>query len=242
MESIVNPVHEEVKNQLLVSTALRLEPEIKKKVRVFEKIGRPAEFKPVNKIANKNIEKEWVSLYEHLCETGICLYVRNPNVRARELYRFVTEEVFKMEVDNSSLPGMMTCFVYDEFYPDHKYDNRQIAIEECIRCFFEKKEFYDFHFSESVQLNDYNALSKIKLHQIINLFRTTYDDTRDLTITARSCSLKDNHCRVTGFYKVILKQAGEDKAKSGGWFVEFLFDDQVECWYISKVQIRGIEV
>ena len=40
------------------------------------------------------------------------------DVAPREIYRFITEELFNEEVDNISIPGLNLCFIYEEFYPE----------------------------------------------------------------------------------------------------------------------------
>ena len=41
------------------------------------------------------------------------------DVEEREIYRFVTEELFSHKMDNMRIPGMMACFIYEEFHPNH---------------------------------------------------------------------------------------------------------------------------
>src|SRR5688500_7056147 len=105
-------------------------------VSVHEKIGLPTQFKPVNEITDDCIQQEWISLYNYMHSHGVDLNVSSPNITARQLYRFATEELFKMETDDTSMPGLMTCFFYDEFHPDYKYDNQRSAVDDCIMYFF----------------------------------------------------------------------------------------------------------
>jgi hypothetical protein len=42
----------------------------------------------------------------------------------RELYRFITEDLFVYEMNNVRVAGMNTCFIYEEFHPNVEYDIR----------------------------------------------------------------------------------------------------------------------
>src|ERR1035437_843918 len=90
----------------------------RKMIKIFDKIERPNHFKPVNEIPEDEIENAWNNLDEYLRKYSIELSVCSPNISDRELYRFTTEELFNHEMDDMNLPGMMSCFTYDEFYPD----------------------------------------------------------------------------------------------------------------------------
>ena len=133
----VNPMPPEIENQFL-ENVLAFEnayQKNKKQLTVFNKLGKPDGFKPVVEIPENRIEQEWNELYTYLLERGIDLQVCSPNVGPRELYRFATEELFRKKIQSFSIPGMMTCFIYDEFHPDHVYDNQVTAVT-CIENFF----------------------------------------------------------------------------------------------------------
>src|SRR4030095_14115384 len=106
------------------------------RITVFDKLGQPRQFRAVKEISDGEIEREWEALYSFMQERGVELSVCSPNVKARELYRFAVEELFNVETDKIDMPGMMTCFIYDEFHPDYAYENSRIAVEECMNYFF----------------------------------------------------------------------------------------------------------
>ncbi len=69
----------------------------------------------------------------------------------RELYRFITEELFIHEMDNIRIKGMMTCFIYEEFHPNHEYDIRQHSTDG-IRSFLNKKsDYYTTYFTKEAE-------------------------------------------------------------------------------------------
>jgi hypothetical protein len=164
--------------------------------------------------------------------------VRNPNISSRELYRFVTEELFELEVENTAKTAVMNCFIYDEFYPDYKYENQKIAVNECIMHFFEKKDFFEFYFSDTIKFNRFKDVSRSELLRMIKIRRATYDSVKNLQVVVKNCSLKGYTCKVTGSYKASFIKAGDEKIKAGKWVVELIFDRPTECWNICNVQIK----
>src|SRR6185437_8242613 len=113
----------------------------RKRIRVFDRIERPAHFKPVAEIPDNEIDSAWDELDSYLNKYNIDLAVCSPNISNRELYRFATEELFDYDMNDIFIPGGMTCFTYDEFYPDHIYDNTRTALEDCIQCILKKTDF-----------------------------------------------------------------------------------------------------
>lgn len=107
-------------------------------LKLYDKIGRPTHFKPVSAITDEDIEPACEKLSDYMQHYGVHLGVCSPNISVRGLYRFTTEELFEQDVNDMHVPGMMTCFTYDEFYPDPYFDNTQAATEDCIKCILQK--------------------------------------------------------------------------------------------------------
>ncbi len=84
-----------------------------KYIKLYDKIRRPVHFIPVAEVADEEIEEEWEALSDFMRNYGVSLDVCSPNVSARELYRFATEELFNGQVNDMNVPGMMSCYTYD---------------------------------------------------------------------------------------------------------------------------------
>jgi hypothetical protein len=82
----------------------------RKTIKVFDRIGRPGHFKPVDAIPEDKIESAWNQLNAFLNKYNIDLAVCSPNISKRELYRFTTQELFDHAMDDLNVPGMTTCF------------------------------------------------------------------------------------------------------------------------------------
>ena len=210
------------------------------RIKVFDKLGQPRHFKPVKEIPDADIESEWISLFEFMRSKGIELSVCSPSVSPRELYRFTTEELFEVETDKIDLPGMMTCFIYDEFHPDYEYDNSRIAVDDCINYFFDKGFFYDHHFAEKVRVNQHAGLTRTELKYVVQNFKNEYDQIVPVHIESKTCNIKGTHCIAKGWYEAAFMINDKSEIRRGDWIVRFVLDKESEYWEINDVQITGI--
>jgi len=116
---------------------------------LFDFINRP-DYTKVEAIPDSLIHTELDRIMNILNENGIQLDTLC-EVEEREIYRFVTEELFMHEMDNMRIPGMMNCFIYEEFHPNHEYDIREHSTDG-IRSFLNKKtDFYTTHFTKEAE-------------------------------------------------------------------------------------------
>ncbi|MEO8711522.1 MAG: hypothetical protein ABI405_05330 [Parafilimonas sp.] len=216
--------------------------EERKTITVFEKIGKPQQFKPVNEIEDVDMEAAWKALHEHISQYGVDLSVCSPKVSVRELYRFTTEELFEHEIDDMNLPGLTSGFIYDEFYPDYEYDNTNAAVDDCIKSILNKEPFeWMHHFTkDNITLNNYNALSQEEFKNIINRFKDAFDEIELNELNDINCLINENICNVEGTHSASGKFANELMQWNGKWNVQFEFDDEYGDWSINNVQIEGI--
>jgi hypothetical protein len=214
----------------------------RKKIKVFDKIGRPTNFRPVNQIAESEIENEWKLLIEHLNQYSIDLDVCSPNISKRELYRFTTEELFDYEMDDMSIEGMTSGFIYDEFYPDHIYDNTRYAVDDCIKLIFNPRQidFMPWLKRKNLSLNDHYPLTEEDFKKRINQFKEAYKDIKLNKLLGIDCEINENCCEVKGEYDISLVLPSEERRVLGSWRVEFELDEDGDYWQIVSVQVENI--
>ena len=214
----------------------------RKKIKVFDKIGRPANFRPVNQITESEIENEWKLLSEYLNQYSIDLDVCSPNISKRELYRFTTEELFDYEMDDMKIEGMTSGFIYDEFYPDHIYDNTRYAVDDCIKLIFgpTQIEFMPWLKRKNLSLNDHYPLSEEDFKKRINQFKDAYQDIKLNKLLGIDCEINENFCEVKGEYDITLVLSSEERRILGSWRVEFELDEDGDYWQIVSVQVENI--
>ncbi|HEX6193517.1 MAG TPA: hypothetical protein VFZ42_14185 [Chitinophagaceae bacterium] len=213
-----------------------------KRIKVFDKIQRPTHFLPSASIPDDQVEKSWEELSAYMREHGVHLDACSPNVSKRELYRFATEELFEYEMDDINMPGMMSGFIYDEFYPDIVYDNTVIATDHCMRFIFrtEPMEWMHYFKCEGLQFNRHASLTNNELKAIINRFKLAYDEITLESLENTACVLQDTHCEVTGNYEVRAMLNNNVFRLSGQWHVFLEKDTDTDYWCIHRLQISGI--
>jgi hypothetical protein len=213
-----------------------------KRIKLFDKIGRPGQFKPVKKIPANEMDNAWDELNEYLHKFDIDLTVCSPHVSCKELYRFVVEELFKYEMDDMSMPGMMHCFTYDDFHPDYEYENTNAAIDDCIKIMLSKRpmEWMSHFRNEDIRLNKHFPITEEEFKKIVNRFKVSYEEIELKEITNINCSISGSNCKVRGGYELTAKTTTETIPLKGTWMVEFKFFKDMGYWYIINVQVTGI--
>lgn len=216
--------------------------ENQKRIKLFDKIGRPSIFKPVNEIPDDNINEALHELLSYLGEHNICLDVCSPNISARELYRFTIEELFEYEMDDMDLPGWTSNFIYDEFHPDPIYDNTRLATEDCMGIIFSKKplEWMTNFFGDDLRFNQHYPLTSEQFKQIVNRFKLAYDNIELNDIQVSACVADEKESQVTGTYTATALLAGEAMTFSGQWMVLFEPCAYGQYWDIKSVTIEGV--
>ena len=213
-----------------------------KEITVFEKIGNPVQFRPINEIAEGDVDKAWNELSDYMYEYGIELSACSPNVTKRELYRFTVEELFQKEITDIKVPGMMSCFIYDEYYPDHIYDNTRHAVDDCIEIIFQKDpmDFTPWFARENITLNEKTGLTQVGLKEAINRFKDIFDDIVLTQARSNDCRIENTQCTVTGFYQSTLVSGNSETQIEGNWRVEYILDE-LGYWEMNNIQIEGVD-
>ena len=213
-----------------------------KTIKVFDKIGRPAQFKPAREIPIAQIDAAWNELDSFLKSHKIELSVCSPNVSNAELYRFTVEELFEYGMDDLDIPGMKHCFTYDEFHPDNEFENTTAAVEGCIKRLLAKEplDWMAHYRSNGLRLNEHFPLTAEEFKNRVNLFHDAYDEIKLKAINDHYCAIDDKSCTVKGTYTIVGKLDFRKIELEGNWLVEFDRDETPEDWYIINVQVGGI--
>ena len=91
-----------------------------KMILIYDLIGRP-DFKLVADIEEAEIPAELDRIMGLLHACSLHLDTIS-EVADRELYRFITEELFNKETNDIKIEGMMHCYIYEEYHPNHEHD------------------------------------------------------------------------------------------------------------------------
>lgn len=116
---------------------------------VYKFIGEP-EYNHVNDMTDTEVKKDLKKLFSLMNKNGVSLDVL-AETPEREVYRFITEELFKHEIEDVKMKGWVNQFIYEEFHPNPDYDVRN-AVSYCIPALFNKGQaLFEEHFSENLK-------------------------------------------------------------------------------------------
>jgi hypothetical protein len=213
-----------------------------REVTVFEIIGSPSEFPSSGLVKEDGIKDLLQRLLQRMKQHGIELTVFSPNVTPRDIYAFVTTELFAHRMLHIQMPGMVTCFIYDEFHPDYPYENSRTAVNECLKEIFCSRDLqWVFQYEQILQLNAYENLSIDQFRRTVNAFKKRYRNIEPLVLDVTDCKLSDEHCEVTGRFEVCFSTADEHLLKTGTWKVAYHYWKEMDIWMIYEVYLEGIE-
>ncbi|MFN8310610.1 MAG: hypothetical protein U0T73_11675 [Chitinophagales bacterium] len=118
-------------------------------VTIYEMIGKP-EYNHVHDVSDKTLKKELKAILKPLKKKGIHIETLS-GVSDRELYRFITEEVFKQEMQDLKLKNWVTQIVYEDYHPSNDFDITQLA-HQAVQFYFDENFIApEFIFAEQMK-------------------------------------------------------------------------------------------
>jgi hypothetical protein len=115
---------------------------------VYKYVGEP-EYNHVNDMGDAEVSKELKQLIKLMDKKGVTLTVLAPTPD-REIYRFITEELFKHEIEDVKMKGWVNQFIYEEFHPNPEYDINNTLFYVLQAIFNKNKPFFEEYFSEEM--------------------------------------------------------------------------------------------
>ena len=214
---------------LFLDNILQFEQQHKnaKKISVFKKLGEPV-FKNTEQLNEAELESELEKIYQLLHDNNMDLAVlydyENEN---RLIYSFIVNELFHLEVDDVSIFGMVSNFIYEEFHPNHKEDISRDSIEFWQE--FLKKD------------NDYfceNTLKGMKNESELIAFKKSFLKFKLLKSKVKQVefNLKIEKATAEIELEFIGKLENQEKIEFKGISkLDFIF--QYGYWYVKKVSL-----
>ncbi len=235
----------DIENQFL-NNVMAFEKQFEeRKTILFDKIKRPQHFKPVADISDNEIEEAYDSLLNYLNEHSIDFSVCSPNISVRELYRFVTEELFEYGMNDLNLPGWTTNFIYDEFHADPVYESEKVVKDDFFEYLFRidpVSEYFHCLHDKDIFLNGKLYAEAKDVKETFNRFKSFYKKIRLQEIEVKSCSVQEDKTIAKGNYKAIATtiEDGVKMSFQGNFMIE-LQPDELGYWSIKLMQIDGID-
>lgn len=214
-----------------------------KRIKVYEKIGKPTHFKPAQDLNEKEIDNAWKKLREYLEEHSVYLDVCSPNIPNRELYRFTLEELFDHEVDDIKIPGFGTNFIYDEFHPDPVYECSRVVTDDMFRELFRTEPMYmEYCYAPTnIELNDHVFADFSALKAGVVNFQQSFEEIILHNCDVEKCDVSDKEAVVLGTYSAEGKLS-DSNLFFGGLYSVNLVKDEMGYWRICKMRLDNLKI
>lgn len=211
----------------------------RKKILVYNLIGRPP-YRLVNNIPDAEITEELNKIRDILHHNAITVDTIC-KVDDRELYRFITDELFREETNDLHIEGMTTCFIYEEYHPNHDYDIRSRCNEFVNHILDKKKEWAPDYLglAQIVTTNSRELTNKEVVAKIVQ-FRDSFSRFIILDFKIASVVINANtadaECVIQ--YTATLEDSIEELKLSG--HASFGLSYTSKLWVISKIDLPGL--
>ncbi len=212
-----------------------------KRILIYDFIGKPI-IKLINEIPEAEMKAELKSIKNILAQKEI--YIDTIcKVDDRELYRFITEELFLEETDEIAMEGMTHHYIYEEFHPNHEHD-----IE--THC----KEFVDALLNKKIKLNAsflpisaeiYSKEGIQKQEDVIKsmeVFRAAFDLFKLQHFKITSLKINENIADVNFDINYTAVIEGGEEMKNFFGIGCFALKIEYDYWCINKISIPGISI
>lgn len=172
-----------------------------KKTTVYKFIGSP-KFIPENKIVHeKNVVHE-------LSRTMGLMHLKGIELSAlmdtppRELYRFITTELFNQEIQDVKMKGWITHFIYEEFHP-HPNQGVKAAAQAVIQSIFNTGvPLMDENFTENMKSKIGLSSDTEELREAVQAFQSKYEAVRLISIQVPDVTIDEETETAYAFCKV----------------------------------------
>jgi len=220
-----------------------------KKTTVYKAIGQPA-YKKIKDIELSELPMELERIHELLFKGNISLDTLC-EVDDYELYRFITEELFPHEMDNMNMPGMMNCFIYEEFHPNADYDIRH-AVDYFFRFTLAKMEKvggegYDMLYVDTKHYINSKGeeLSEEKVVNTINNFLKSFDTFKVITNVFENISINPEETEASFHFSIEyqgLLDSSEEAYTFKGKGLFKLRPSEYGGWSIYHMDLPGLKI
>lgn len=146
---------------------------------IFERLNRPA-FTPVCELKSEGeIADALNKVIELLERNDIRLDVCDGPYPDEIIYKFITEELLTHEIEKESILGT-TCFIYEEFHPNHKAEIEKSA-HQFLECWVAKDmKGLDYLVAPEIIISRDNVINKTRLSEMLTNFFDSYKSFNDL--------------------------------------------------------------
>jgi len=235
-ESNLSPAVENV----WLNNILEFERSMKNNVKITlrKHLGDPS-FIPIENLNDENLIFELHRIMELLHKKSIVID-SVAGVDDRTMYKFITTELFDVEVDSNMPKNMMCCFIYEEFHPNDEYDIKTdceaflnyIGNPDADPKYLER---YLLKSDEDEQIvRNENIIRKL------NLFKDAFDKIDEIKFNFMPILIKEENAMVYFAYELSVFPPGSSSKQvlEGAGHFEFIKKD--DFWNICDFGMEAV--
>jgi len=210
--------------------------------KVYDLLGKPA-FKLASNLNDEEIEKELEKINELMAEKNVEVYFGDDEeYDSRTQYQFITEELFDHETTFMPMPGMTTCFDYEEFHPNHKKDIERQALKFLSAWLKRDIEACGWELAHHAILPDRKMLSKAEVVKQIETIFVAYtaftDEKHEIFDIGFDLEAGMGHAEGGIRYRAVLENG--ESVMIGGAF-KLYFSLEFDYWSIVYMVLPGFK-
>lgn len=206
------------------------------KITVGELLENPA-FKHVNILTDDEITEELKNLMEALRNKNIVIDSVD-GIDDREMYRFITEELFHHETESSFPKNMLMCYIYEEFHPNDANDIKRHA-DEFIASLTNKESNYFPTFIHSID-DEEKGIAIEKLMRKLNLFRDAFDEIKLDLYQPGALIIGEEKASLDFNFALSLLPPHGSKFQSIEGKGKFQLEKEYGFWEIREIEMPGV--
>lgn len=120
--------------------------EPRKSIMIYDKIGRPP-CRKAQELSDRQLSRELKRLLHIMRQHRLELDVLGA-YPDRAIYSFVTDELFRKEIEDLDMPGFVNHFCYEDYHPNHEMDIRERTIEFLSQWFGKQLNEYSWQLAD----------------------------------------------------------------------------------------------
>jgi hypothetical protein len=229
---------ESIRNEFL-KYVYEMEKQFKEgvKLSIYKIIGEPKyrrHFELSDDDLVAELDKFQELLYKHQIEI-VCLY----EVTDRELYRFITEELFLEETEVINIEGVYTNYIYEEFHPNDQEDMKADT-RSFVNDILQNRLHPEFNtLNNLVEKRDGSLIRREEVCILLAEHFTNFSFCHLTELRINEVTIEGNNAVVNFFlsYEVI-DHNSVMQVFAGNGNLGFIQEDGT-CWRIKQVHVPG---
>jgi len=206
-------------------------------IKIYDFIGAPL-YNHVHDLSDKEIKKELKKLLTLLAKKGIVVETLS-GVGNKEMYRFVTEEIFKQEIQDIRMPNWTIHMLYEEFHPSDEFEIKH-QCGAALAFLFDKHFIHaDFIFLDEMKSSLGLGMEKEELIEKIDTYKLGYNQMVFIGAEFKEVDLDleqlTAHVTVLADFKTQVQKGRRFKKDSAEVQITLVKDTSTQYWMVQQM-------